>query len=61
MREGAYVAGEIHQDLAGCVEHDVVRRSVDQETLLHWSMDLLIERLGKSCRRSPVFFPGKDE
>jgi hypothetical protein len=31
LRERAYVSDEIHQDLAGRVEYDVMRRSIDFE------------------------------
>src|SRR5271155_2211004 len=61
MRERAYITDEIHQDLAGRVKYNVMRRSIDFEEFLLRRLNMFIKRLHKSFRRCPIRHPGKEE
>src|SRR5271168_3286530 len=61
IRERAYITDEIHQDLAGRVKYDVMRRSIDFEEFLLRCLNVFIKRLHKSFRRCPIRHPGKEE
>src|ERR1700723_2363927 len=61
MRERAYITDEIHQDLAGRVKYNVMRRSIDFEEFLLRRPNMFIKRLHKSFRRCPIRHPGKEE
>src|SRR5271156_853204 len=60
-RKRAYITYEIHQDLAGRVKHNVMRRSLDFEEFLLRRLNVFIKRLHKSFRRCPIRHPGKEE
>src|SRR5579863_261275 len=61
MRERAYIADEIHQDLAGRIEYNVVRRAIDFEEHLFRRLNMFIERLHERFGRCPIGHPGKEE
>ena len=61
MRKRAYITDEIHQDLAGCVKYNVMRRSIDFEEFFLRRLNMIIKLLHESFRRCPIRHPGKEE